>query len=209
MKTIRANRMLNLEPDLASLLNFVILGDKKLLTLLPDEAEDLLTRQPSINAVLQKAWKEGSFKEVRQLAILWPVVREASIRRRLLPNEDVELTNKALRSAWRDSYLGNNHQLLFANINAIPRTEKAYSYQIAIVQSSGTGKSRMVHEQANLVFTIPFNLREKGDNQGPYFVFRIPWGASDVRTQTWPSPSPTMLSVTTSSKPLYRMISTF
>ena len=80
---------------------------------------------------------------------------------------------EALQSAWRDSYLGNNHQLLFANINAIPRTEKAYSNQIAMVQSSGTGKSRMVHEQANLVFTIPFNLREKGDNQGSYIIFRI------------------------------------
>src|SRR6266446_4528412 len=83
---------------------------------------------------------------------------------------------EALESAWRDSYLGNNHRLLFANINAIPRTQKSYSNQIAIVQSSGTGKSRMVHEQANLVFTIPFNLRERGDNQGLYFVFfRFPW----------------------------------
>jgi len=78
---------------------------------------------------------------------------------------------EALESAWRDSYLGNNHRLLFANINAIPRTEKSYSNQIAIVQSSGTGKSRMVHEQANLVFTIPFNLRERGDNQGLSFFF--------------------------------------
>jgi len=78
---------------------------------------------------------------------------------------------EALQSAWRDRYLGDNHRLLFANINVIPRTEKLYSNQIAIVQSSGTGKSRMVHEQANLVFTIPFNLREKSDNQGPCLVF--------------------------------------
>jgi hypothetical protein len=115
---------------------------------------------------------------------------------------------EALESAWRDRYLGDNHRLLFANINAIPRTEKSYSNQIAIVQSSGTGKSRMVHEQAGLVFTIPFNLREKGDNQGLYFL-SISLGASDVLTQTWPSPSPTVLSATTSSQPLYRMISTF
>jgi hypothetical protein len=67
--------------------------------------------------------------------------------------------------------LGNNHRLLFANINAIPHTEKPYSNQITIVQSSGTGKSRMVHEQASLVFTIPFNIRDKGDNQGLYFTF--------------------------------------
>jgi hypothetical protein len=80
---------------------------------------------------------------------------------------------EALESAWCSSYSGNNHQLLFDNINAIPRTEKPYSNQIAIVQSSGTGKSRMVHEQANLVFTIPFNLRERGDNQGPCSIFEL------------------------------------
>ncbi|KAF8218993.1 hypothetical protein L208DRAFT_1523899 [Tricholoma matsutake] len=170
MKTFSTNRMLNLEPNLASLLSNITVGDKRLMTLLSDKAEDLLKRQPSINAVLQKAWKDGSFKEVQQLAILWPVVREAPIRCHLLPNEDVELT--ALRSAWHDSYLGNNHQLLFANTNAIPPTEKAYSNQITIVQSSGTGKSRMVHEQVNLVFTIPFNLREKGNNQD--LAFPIP-----------------------------------
>jgi len=45
---------------------------------------------------------------------------------------------EALQSAWHDSYLGNNHQLLFANINAIPPTEKAYSNQITIIQSSST-----------------------------------------------------------------------
>ena len=26
----------------------------------------------------------------------------------------------------------------------------------------------MVHEQANLIFTIPFNLRESGDSKGAY-----------------------------------------
>jgi hypothetical protein len=51
--------------------------------------------------------------------------------------------------------------------------EKPYSNQIAIVQSSGTGKSRMVHEQASLVFTIPFNLRESDANRGPLFVFDL------------------------------------
>jgi hypothetical protein len=112
---------------------------------------------------------------------------------------------EALKSAWHDSYLGNNHRLLFANINAIPPTEKPYSNQIAIVQSSGTGKSRMVHEQANVVFTIPFNLRKSVEKQGLCFLFSISLGASDVRTQTWRSPSLTMLFATTSSKLLYRM----
>ncbi|KAF8226374.1 hypothetical protein L208DRAFT_1407107 [Tricholoma matsutake] len=77
MKTFSANRKINEEPDLASLLSNITGGDKRLIYLRPDEAEDLLTRQSSINAVLQKAWKDGLFKEIRKLAILWPVVREA------------------------------------------------------------------------------------------------------------------------------------
>ena len=39
----------------------------------------------------------------------------------------------------------------------------------------------MVHEQANLVFTIPFNLREKKDDQGHFFVFDL-LSASDTNT---------------------------
>lgn len=73
---------------------------------------------------------------------------------------------EALSSAWSDNYNGDKHLLLFSNIQRIRRSGKPYSNQIAIVQSSGTGKSRMVHEQAKLVFTIPFNLRESKDSQG-------------------------------------------
>jgi hypothetical protein len=76
--------------------------------------------------------------------------------------------SEALQSAWDDKYSGDYHRLLLFNINEIPRTMKAYSNQISIVQSSGTGKSRMVHEQAKLVFTIPFNLRPKVDHSGLY-----------------------------------------
>ncbi|KIM76540.1 hypothetical protein PILCRDRAFT_12766 [Piloderma croceum F 1598] len=95
----------------------------------------------------------------------------------LTTDEAEELLNRepsiaTLKSAWRDNYHGKNHKLLFANINRIPRTQKAYSNQIAIVQSSGMGKSCMVHEQANLVFTIPFNLRESGDSKD--LAFPIP-----------------------------------
>jgi len=71
---------------------------------------------------------------------------------------------KALQPAWSGSYMGNHHRLLFANIIAIPQTERPYSNQIAIVQASATGKPRMVKELGKLVFTIPFNLREIGDN---------------------------------------------
>jgi hypothetical protein len=73
---------------------------------------------------------------------------------------------QALKSAWNDEYCGDYHRLLFQNINALELPIKPYSNQIAIIQSSGTGKSRMVHEQANIVFTLPFNLRDRQDDNG-------------------------------------------
>ena len=95
MKTFSAFRELNKEPDFPALLSNVTLGDQRLVTHSLGEAEDLLKRQPSINTLLHKAWKEGSFKEVRQLGaffvpqilsferliiikgILWPVAQES------------------------------------------------------------------------------------------------------------------------------------
>jgi hypothetical protein len=40
------------------------------------------------------------------------------------------------------------------------RGGEIYANYLPIVQSSGTGKSRMVDELAGEVFTIPLNLRE-------------------------------------------------
>ncbi|KAF8232151.1 hypothetical protein L208DRAFT_1397930, partial [Tricholoma matsutake] len=86
MKTFSANRKINEEPDLASLLSIITGGDKRLIYLRPDEAEDLLTRQSSIN---------------EQSSGLWCEKLVVAIRRHLLPNEDVELPDISLRSAWR------------------------------------------------------------------------------------------------------------
>lgn len=40
-----------------------------------------------------------------------------------------------------------------------------YSNTVAMVQSSGTGKSRMADETARLVFTFPFNLRSDQESE--------------------------------------------
>lgn len=49
------------------------------------------------------------------------------------------------------------------NINAMGR-DGSLANCVALIQSSGTGKSRMVHELAKLVFTIPFNLRDPDEH---------------------------------------------
>lgn len=60
--------------------------------------------------------------------------------------------------AWNVQYMGTRHELLLKNIYTM-NSNPAYRNQVAIIQSSGTGKSRMVHEMSKLVFTIPLNLR--------------------------------------------------
>jgi hypothetical protein len=74
-------------------------------------------------------------------------------------------TTLALSKAWNGTYIGSNYLLLLNNINGMLR-DTPYSNSVSIIQSSGTGKSRMVHELSNLVFTLPFNLRPQSENKG-------------------------------------------
>ncbi|KAF8869574.1 hypothetical protein CPB84DRAFT_1818578 [Gymnopilus junonius] len=166
-KTFKHAKQMNSEPDLDSLLSTITLGDKRLKTLDLIDAGKLLAKEPSIENLLRKAWKESSFKQVRQLAILKRPDEPEVPKRSQRPSEDRKPT--ILESAWHDNYVGENHKLLLDNINAIQGGGQPYSNQIAIVQSSGTGKSRMVHEQAKIVFTIPFNLRESIEDKGLAF----------------------------------------
>jgi len=39
-----------------------------------------------------------------------------------------------------------------------------YGNMMTIIQSSGTGKSRMVDQLARIVFTLPFNIRDPSDS---------------------------------------------
>ena len=61
-------RRYNEEPVLSELLSRVTM-DKRLTILTPDDAEELLDREPSIAGLLRNGWQAGSFKEVRQLGV--------------------------------------------------------------------------------------------------------------------------------------------
>ncbi|KAH7920465.1 hypothetical protein BV22DRAFT_1181105, partial [Leucogyrophana mollusca] len=66
--------------------------------------------------------------------------------------------SQVVMGAWNRPYTGDHHRLLLRNINEMKRG-KPYSNTVTIIQSSCSGKSRLVREQPNLVFTLPFNLR--------------------------------------------------
>jgi hypothetical protein len=59
------------------------------------------------------------------------------------------------------------------------RGDAPYANYLPIIQSSGTGKSRTVHELARLVFTIPFNLRGDDESSGRFCGLSGSWRAAD------------------------------
>jgi hypothetical protein len=75
LEIFSANRKFNEEPKLPALLSIITIGDKRIKTLTPDEAEELLGHEPSIKTVLRNAWRKEVFKEVRQLGALIAIVR--------------------------------------------------------------------------------------------------------------------------------------
>ncbi|PBK63925.1 hypothetical protein ARMSODRAFT_1007454 [Armillaria solidipes] len=71
--------------------------------------------------------------------------------------------------AWSSPYIGNHPAAIIAEIEdrlATPNLD-GYGYIGAMIQSSGTGKSRTMYEIAARVFTIPINIR-KDSGGAPY-----------------------------------------
>jgi hypothetical protein len=82
---------------------------------------------------------------------------------------DLKSYSVATEWAWRVPYQGNYSNLLekcITQMNSTRTYEHTYSNFIPIVQSSGTGKSRLVDQVAKAIFTIPFNLRSTEDKTG-------------------------------------------
>jgi hypothetical protein len=67
LRIFSSDRQFNKDPDWPGLLSVITL-DERLVTLTPQESQKVLTREPVILVVLQNAWKEASFKEVRRLS---------------------------------------------------------------------------------------------------------------------------------------------
>jgi hypothetical protein len=61
--------------------------------------------------------------------------------------------------SWNYPYQGNVAEVLYEYIKC-HRDPNAYAHLLAVVQSSGMGKSRMIDEFSKRHFVIPLNLRE-------------------------------------------------
>ncbi|KAI5117184.1 hypothetical protein M0805_008163 [Coniferiporia weirii] len=105
--------------------------------------------------------RNRQFEKIRNLYILQRDYNQAA-------------KEKAVKEAWTLPYIGNTHLLLRKTINTMNRTRIARTYAncLSIFQSSGTGKSRTVHELGKLIFTIPLNLRPETEHNG--FAYPLP-----------------------------------
>ena len=78
-----------------------------------------------------------------------------------------------MRASWNIGYQGKAASHLELAIRNMDRTRKfteTYANMMTILQSSGTGKSRMVDQLALKVFTFPFNLRDPAETNGKSLV---------------------------------------
>jgi hypothetical protein len=67
-----------------------------------------------------------------------------------------------MKDSWERTYIGQAADALWMYITRHyePNNTKVYAHYVAIVQSSGMGKSRTVDELGKCHFSIPMNLRD-------------------------------------------------
>ncbi|KAL5638459.1 hypothetical protein ACGC1H_005223 [Rhizoctonia solani] len=75
--------------------------------------------------------------------------------------------NSNLKLAFEEPYKGETAHLFIKSLNKIrcfyvgrPAADRPYNWSVAVIQSSGMGKSRMVEQSSLSMFTIPINIRE-------------------------------------------------
>ncbi|KAI6037804.1 hypothetical protein EDC04DRAFT_2700044 [Pisolithus marmoratus] len=141
----------------------------------PIECTELIRNNPEFVELLQSAIKSGRYELVMSSPVLTGKDPNAGGEERSTHYELVN-TGVAASVAWKTRYLGQYHVMMLTHINGMDRS-KLYGSSTAIIQSSGTGKSRTVHELAGLVFTIPFNLRHPNESAG--------WAYPPEDTKVW------------------------
>ncbi|KAF8590539.1 hypothetical protein K439DRAFT_1657311 [Ramaria rubella] len=136
----------------------------------PLEALDLLEAEDGLTEELQKAWDSKHFTMIRDLVILHPLESRAK--------SDSAYISKAQRieasaDAWQSHYESGVDKMFLQTINTQynDTSGKMYAHHIAVVQSSGTGKSRMLHEVSRSVFTVIMNLGSRRMNGASHPFF--------------------------------------
>ncbi|KAH8109132.1 hypothetical protein DFH11DRAFT_1731386 [Phellopilus nigrolimitatus] len=137
----------------------------------PGAHQAMLEHGTALEDLLKGAYEKKDYKEVRNLLVLQ---QDKSLYQDVSHGTDDKGQQKqAVKQAWTVTYNGKAHHLLYETVRTMTKEmgKRVYANSLAIVQSSGTGKSRTVHEHSKLIFTIPFNLRSDRDQKGFAYPF--------------------------------------
>ncbi|QRV90557.1 Serine/threonine-protein kinase [Ceratobasidium sp. AG-Ba] len=124
---------------------------------------DYLTDRQQLQSKLEHVYATRAFSEMLNDADMPPEFQNG-------PSEIPSMGgNLSLESAFKEPYLENVDEVFIQSLNEArefhTRSDSAekcpYNWSIAVIQSSGTGKSRMMEQVGNKVFTIPVNLRQQ------------------------------------------------
>ncbi|KAG9083329.1 hypothetical protein FRC06_004589, partial [Ceratobasidium sp. 370] len=123
--------------------------------------EDYLYDHEAFTQSLEDAYASHSFADLLDDLQLPPEVIESARTSAQGPSG----SNYGLQAAFESPYLGNMAKLFIDTVNRERRSypnlaaaHQPYNWSIPVIQSSGMGKSRMVEEVANTLFTIPINI---------------------------------------------------
>ncbi|KAI0750682.1 hypothetical protein C8Q80DRAFT_1153421 [Daedaleopsis nitida] len=131
-------------------------------------------------SLVTKGWQSGDWSEILKIKYLQrPFPSASPDTRRIQTAEAPEVIKTAIEQSWTAPFIGHWHTVLADNLRemyrrASPHTieggDKAppkYLAHTTIIQSSGSGKSRLVDEAADTIFTIPCDIREE-DQDGAW-----------------------------------------
>ncbi|KAI6033314.1 hypothetical protein EDC04DRAFT_2214485 [Pisolithus marmoratus] len=129
-------------------------------------ATDLIMSQPGLTTMLHAAWSSGSYRDIRNLEIL-QVPRPLTTKARL-PAEVENKLHRAFIAPYHGKAVDAFYEYLEHNNTKFARGSgggppKYYGKFCSIVQSSGTGKSRLLFEG---VLVLYMNLRPSDDKTG-------------------------------------------
>ncbi|KAH7890638.1 hypothetical protein F5I97DRAFT_1923134 [Phlebopus sp. FC_14] len=121
-----------------------------------ENAMGLLANHAKLPDMLQDALNNQRFVDIRNHAILRKPNRSSESA--ILPT-----STAAASVAWTKKFHRDYHKVMLQNINSTD-CKAHYANLAAIIQSSGSMKSRTVDELADLVSTTLFNLRNSGEH---------------------------------------------
>lgn len=115
-----------------------------------ENAISIVRAKPNLKIALQEAWEKGDYREIRRSELL----TVSKLKER-------ETQKTIIEKAWTTQYKGIAHQALLSRIQNIMKDSHLYARFLAIIQSSGTGKSRLIEELSRECHGLPWGFPGK------------------------------------------------